>query len=152
MDAISLISKISPFIGREVMIYRFVPLFKGLSSDGMFHVRKAFAVCCKDICAVLDDDSVEEYVFPLFLTLCKDEVWGVRKACADVFTDVAYAGIPSTRREKLTPAFLLLLNDPSRWVRKAAYQSLGPFISTFYDPDAYHICLVKYCTSNSCCT
>jgi len=23
---------------------------------------QAFAVCCKDICAVLDDDSVEEYV------------------------------------------------------------------------------------------
>lgn len=137
LDAISLISKLSPYLGRDVMLKEFVPLFKGLSCDGIFHVRKAFAICCKDICPVLDDDSVEEYVLPLFLCLCKDEVWGVRKACADVFTDVSYASLPLTRREKLTPAFLQLLNDPSRWVRKAAYQSLGPFISTFYDPDSY---------------
>lgn len=38
------------------------------------------------------------------------------------------------RRKELSPIFINLLRDQSRWVRMAAFQALGPFISTFADP------------------
>jgi serine/threonine-protein phosphatase 4 regulatory subunit 1 len=52
-------------------------------------------------------------------------------ACADVFMDMSLSCSLLTRQERLTPVFLHLLKDDSKWVRKAAFQSLGPFISTF---------------------
>ncbi|KAH6944146.1 hypothetical protein HPB50_002051 [Hyalomma asiaticum] len=66
--------------------------------------------------------------------LCEDCVWGVRKACADVFMPVSCVCTLATRRNSLAPLFLNLLDDQSRWVRIAAYQALGPFISTFANP------------------
>lgn len=66
--------------------------------------------------------------------MCSDDVYGVRKACAEVITYVSCASSLGIRKELLTPAFVKLLQDESRWVRIAAYQSLGPFISTFADP------------------
>ena len=38
------------------------------------------------------------------------------------------------RKQDLSPLFINLLRDQSRWVRMAAFQALGPFISTFADP------------------
>ena len=35
------------------------------------------------------------------------------------------------RVQILTPLFLQFLNDSSRYVKLAAYQQLGPFITTF---------------------
>merc|ERR1719510_906668 len=61
-------------------------------------------------------------------------VWGVRKACADVFMPVSCVCSPTVRQSELSPLFLNLLKDQSRWVRMAAFQALGPFISTFADP------------------
>lgn len=66
--------------------------------------------------------------------MCSDEVYGVRKACAEVITYVSCACSLDIRKELLAPAFVKLLEDDRRWVRIAAYQSLGPFISTFADP------------------
>ena len=40
---------------------------------------------------------------------------------------------PSVRQSELSPLFINLLRDQSRWVRMAAFQALGPFISTFAD-------------------
>lgn len=40
----------------------------------------------------------------------------------------------SVRQLELAPVFINLLRDQSRWVRMAAFQALGPFISTFADP------------------
>ncbi len=71
---------------------------------------------------------------PKFFYLCEDGVWGVRKACADVFMPVSCVCSPSVRRSELSPLFVNLLRDQSRWVRMAAFQALGPFISTFADP------------------
>lgn len=71
---------------------------------------------------------------PKFFYLCEDGVWGVRKACADVFMPVSCVCSPSVRKAELAPLFVNLLRDQSRWVRMAAYQALGPFISTFADP------------------
>ena len=61
-------------------------------------------------------------------------MWGVRKACADVFMPVSCVCSPTVRQTELSPLFINLLRDQSRWVRMAAFQALGPFISTFADP------------------
>ncbi len=71
---------------------------------------------------------------PKFFYLCEDGVWGVRKACADVFMPVSCVCSPAVRKAELSPLFINLLRDQSRWVRMAAFQALGPFISTFADP------------------
>ncbi|XP_014674064.1 PREDICTED: serine/threonine-protein phosphatase 4 regulatory subunit 1-like [Priapulus caudatus] len=47
---------------------------------------------------------------------------------------VSCAVSPSIRRRDLAPLFISLICDQSRWVRMAAFQALGPFISTFADP------------------
>uniref|UniRef100_A0A1X7T7C8 Uncharacterized protein n=1 Tax=Amphimedon queenslandica TaxID=400682 RepID=A0A1X7T7C8_AMPQE len=125
MDTVMLIGRVASFLGQEVCVSEFVPQLPALASDAMFH---SFAICCKDLCSVIGPASTEEVI------LCKDEVWGVRKACADVFMDVSLGCSLLSRQERLTPVFLHLLKDDSRWVRKAAYQYLGPFISTFYTP------------------
>ena len=69
-----------------------------------------------------------------FYTLCQDELWGVRKACAEVFMSISRVVSQSKRRHDLGALFVNLLQDESRWVRMAAFQALGPFISTFADP------------------
>ena len=38
------------------------------------------------------------------------------------------------RRTVLAPTFAKLLQDDCRWVQMSAFQTLGPFISTFADP------------------
>ena len=75
----------------------------------------------------------------------------MRKACADVFMPVSCVCCPAVRQAELSPLFINLLKvliinlvitshlinysqDQSRWVRMAAFQALGPFISTFADP------------------
>ena len=58
----------------------------------------------------------------------------MRKACADVFMPVSCVCSPTVRQAELSPLFINLLRDQSRWVRMAAFQALGPFISTFADP------------------
>ncbi|XP_028409938.1 serine/threonine-protein phosphatase 4 regulatory subunit 1-like [Dendronephthya gigantea] len=73
-------------------------------------------------------------MLPVFMKLCQDGVWGVRKACAECFMNVSTVASKEVRRNELAPLFINLLGDKSRWVQMAAYQSLGPFISTFADP------------------
>lgn len=38
------------------------------------------------------------------------------------------------RKAVLAPVFASLLSDVSRWVRMSAFQTLGPFITTFAEP------------------
>uniref|UniRef100_A0A8C9F2X0 Serine/threonine-protein phosphatase 4 regulatory subunit 1 n=1 Tax=Pavo cristatus TaxID=9049 RepID=A0A8C9F2X0_PAVCR len=73
---------------------------------------------------------------PKFFELCSDSVWGMRKACAECFMAVSYTTSPEVRRSKLSPLFISLISDTCRWVRQAAFQSLGPFISTFANPSS----------------
>lgn len=58
----------------------------------------------------------------------------MRKACAEVFMYVSCCCPAKSRNELLAPVFIKLLQDDCRWVRIAAYQALGPFISTFANP------------------
>ncbi|KAM7237403.1 hypothetical protein CapIbe_011647 [Capra ibex] len=58
----------------------------------------------------------------------------MRKACAECFLAVAHDMSPEVCRARLWPLFITLISDPCRWVLQAAFQSLGPFISTFANP------------------
>uniref|UniRef100_A0A667G8X4 Serine/threonine-protein phosphatase 4 regulatory subunit 1-like n=1 Tax=Lynx canadensis TaxID=61383 RepID=A0A667G8X4_LYNCA len=94
---------------------------------------------CPILLALSAPDSDDEYKaeavnIPKFLELCSDNVWGMRKACAECFMAVSYNASPEVRRAQLSPLFIRLISDPCRWVRQAAFQSLGPFISTFANP------------------
>nr|XP_055228823.1 serine/threonine-protein phosphatase 4 regulatory subunit 1-like isoform X2 [Gorilla gorilla gorilla] len=81
-----------------------------------------------------DEYKAEAVSIPKFFELCSDAVWGMRKACAECFTAVSHSSSPEVRRTQLSPLFIRLVSDPCRWVRQAAFQSLGPFISTFANP------------------
>merc|ERR1712223_1435889 len=87
-----------------------------------------------DFSNVVGSDPTEQTLLPKFFYLCEGGVWGVRKACADVFMPVSCVCSPTVRQTELSPLFINLLRDQSRWVRMAAFQALGPFISTFADP------------------
>lgn len=133
-EAVALLSKMAPMIGREMSERLFLDRFAALCTDPLFHVRKVCAANFGDFSGVVGPESTEKILLPKFFFLCEDGVWGVRKACADVFMPVSCVCSPTIRQTELSPLFINLLRDPSRWVRMAAFQALGPFISTFADP------------------
>ncbi|XP_030068540.1 serine/threonine-protein phosphatase 4 regulatory subunit 1 isoform X2 [Microcaecilia unicolor] len=115
VEAVNIICKMTSMLGRDTVEQVLLPRFCELCSDGkLFQVRK----------------------IPKFLELCTDSVWGMRKACAECFMAVSYTASGEIRRTKLSPLFINLISDPCRWVRQAAFQSLGPFISTFANPSS----------------
>ncbi|KAG0719281.1 Serine/threonine-protein phosphatase 4 regulatory subunit 1 [Chionoecetes opilio] len=127
-------SKMAPLIGREMTERLFLQRFTSLCSDALFQVRKVCASNFGDFCSVVGSKPTEDILVSRFVSLCEDGVWGVRKACAEVFMSVSCACSLNTRKDRLSPVFVSLLTDQSRWVRVAAFQNLGPFISTFADP------------------
>jgi len=133
-EAVALLSKMAPMIGREMSERLFLERFAALCVDPLFHVRKVCAANFGDFSGVVGPESTEKILLPKFFYLCGDGVWGVRKACADVFMPVSCVCSPTVRQAELSPLFINLLRDQSRWVRMAAFQALGPFISTFADP------------------
>lgn len=133
-EGVALMSKMAPLIGRDMTEKHFLRSFASLCMDTLFQVRKVCAANLGDICNIVAIDSTENILLPRFSYLCDDAIWGVRKACADVFTAVSYSCSTETRRQELAPLFVNLLCDQSRWVRMAAFQALGPFISTYADP------------------
>ncbi|XP_076055930.1 serine/threonine-protein phosphatase 4 regulatory subunit 1-like isoform X3 [Oratosquilla oratoria] len=133
-EAVALMSKMAPLIGREMTERLFLERFTRLCSDSQFQVRKVCAANFGEFCSVVGTQPAEDILLCKFVHLCKDGVWGVRKACAEVFMSVSCACSLIIRKEKLSPVFVSLLTDQSRWVRVAAFQNLGPFISTFADP------------------
>ncbi|XP_067291244.1 serine/threonine-protein phosphatase 4 regulatory subunit 1 isoform X2 [Pseudorasbora parva] len=134
-EAMAIICKMAPMVGKDVTERLFLPRFCEMCCDcRMFHVRKVCAANFGDICSVVGGDATEELLLPRFFQLCSDNVWGVRKACAECFMTVSSATSAEVRRTKLSSLFISLISDPSRWVRQAAFQSLGQFISTFASP------------------
>ncbi|XP_033625553.1 serine/threonine-protein phosphatase 4 regulatory subunit 1-like isoform X2 [Asterias rubens] len=133
-EAVALMSKVAPLVGRDITLKLVLPQFSELCSDSMFHIRKVCAANFGDICNVVGEEPTEKLLLPKFEDLCEDSVWGVRKACAECFMAVSWAVSRTVRKDNLSPLFVKLLCDPSRWVRMAAFQTLGPFISTFADP------------------
>ncbi|XP_031341311.1 serine/threonine-protein phosphatase 4 regulatory subunit 1-like isoform X4 [Photinus pyralis] len=132
--SITLMSRLVPFLGREVTERVFLQRFSQLCMSNMFCVRKVCASHFGDFCAVIGKEAYDNVLLPSYLNLCADEIWGVRKACAEVIISVSSACSSAKRRMSLAPVFAKLLQDQSRWVRLSAFESLGPFISTFADP------------------
>ncbi|XP_059391500.1 serine/threonine-protein phosphatase 4 regulatory subunit 1-like [Carassius carassius] len=136
-EAMAIICKMAPMVGKDVTERLFLPRFCEMCCDcRMFHVRKVCAANFGDMCSVVGGEATEELLLPRFFQLCSDNVWGVRKACAECFMTVSSASSPEVRRTRLSSLFISLISDPSRWVRQAAFQSLGPFISTFAGPSS----------------
>ncbi|PSN40587.1 hypothetical protein C0J52_10368 [Blattella germanica] len=132
--AVALMSKMAPLIGSSSTERLFLNRFATLCTDPVFYVRKFCAANFGEFCAVVGTNSMESVLLPRFVDLCADDIWGVRKACAETFMSVSCACTLETRKQSLAPIFANLLVDQSRWVRMSAYQTLGPFISTFADP------------------
>uniref|UniRef100_A0A8C5K8C8 Serine/threonine-protein phosphatase 4 regulatory subunit 1 n=2 Tax=Jaculus jaculus TaxID=51337 RepID=A0A8C5K8C8_JACJA len=136
-EAVAIMCKMAPMVGKDITERLILPRFCEMCCDcRMFHVRKVCAANFGDICSVVGQQATEEMLLPRFFQLCSDNVWGVRKACAECFMAVSCATCQEIRRTKLSALFITLISDPSRWVRQAAFQSLGPFISTFANPSS----------------
>ncbi|XP_075069393.1 serine/threonine-protein phosphatase 4 regulatory subunit 1 isoform X2 [Mixophyes fleayi] len=134
-EAVAIMCKMASMVGKDITERLILPRFCEMCCDcRMFHVRKVCAANFGDICSVVGQDATEKMLLPRFFQLCSDNVWGVRKACAECFMAVSCATSQELRRTKLSALFINLISDPSRWVRQAAFQSLGPFISTFANP------------------
>lgn len=130
-EAITLISSLAQYLGPEIIINRFLDRYIELCQDKLLHVRKCCAGTFPRICQVLGPVVSEQKLLPVFSKLCNDDIWGVRKVCADGFTIISTDMGQRARVQILTPLFLQFLNDSSRYVKLAAYQQLGPFITTF---------------------
>ncbi|XP_061851071.1 serine/threonine-protein phosphatase 4 regulatory subunit 1 isoform X8 [Colius striatus] len=136
-EAVAIMCKMASMVGKDITERLVLPRFCEMCCDcRMFHVRKVCAANFGDICSVVGQQATEEMLLPRFFQLCSDNVWGVRKACAECFMAVSCATSQEVRRTKLSSLFINLISDPSRWVRQAAFQSLGPFISTFANPSS----------------
>ncbi|XP_005282709.2 serine/threonine-protein phosphatase 4 regulatory subunit 1 isoform X1 [Chrysemys picta bellii] len=136
-EAVAIMCKMASMVGKDITERLILPRFCEMCCDcRMFHVRKVCAANFGDICSVVGQQATEEMLLPRFFQLCSDNVWGVRKACAECFMAVSCATSQEVRRTKLSTLFISLISDPSRWVRQAAFQSLGPFISTFANPSS----------------
>ncbi|XP_022341101.2 serine/threonine-protein phosphatase 4 regulatory subunit 1-like isoform X1 [Crassostrea virginica] len=133
-EAVALMSKMAPLLGTDMTERLFLLRFCEMCTDPLFHVRKVCAANFGDICKVAGQDNTEKHLLPKFYYLCEDGVWGVRKACAECFMVVSCSCSQDVRKGELANLFVNLLCDLSRWVRMAAFQQLGPFISTFADP------------------
>ncbi|XP_067934475.1 serine/threonine-protein phosphatase 4 regulatory subunit 1-like isoform X2 [Watersipora subatra] len=135
-EAVSLMVRISLLVSKDVVEKLFLPKFCELCSESMFHIRKVCATSIGEMCRIVGPQLAEQYLLPKFFNLCEDGIWGVRKACTECFMDVSSSLSPNTRRAELAQLFVGLLCDQSRWVRMSAFQALGPFISTFANPDS----------------
>ncbi|XP_067652589.1 serine/threonine-protein phosphatase 4 regulatory subunit 1-like isoform X1 [Haliotis asinina] len=135
-EAVALMSKMAPLLGKDITERQFLSRYCEMCTDPLFHVRKVCAANFGELCAVVGTENTEEHMLPKFYYLCEDGVWGVRKACAECFMNVSCASSLEVRRNDLASLFVNLLCDQSRWVKMAAFQQLGPFISTFADPNS----------------
>ncbi|XP_075702981.1 serine/threonine-protein phosphatase 4 regulatory subunit 1-like isoform X2 [Rhinoderma darwinii] len=137
VEAVNIICKMISMLGRQTVEQMLLPRFCDLCSDSkLFQVRKVCAANFGDVCNAVGQEATEKFLIPKFLELCSDSAWGMRKVCAECFMAVSYTTSSQVRRTKLSPLFINLISDPCRWVRQTAFQSLGPFISTFANPSS----------------
>ncbi|XP_053309279.1 serine/threonine-protein phosphatase 4 regulatory subunit 1-like [Spea bombifrons] len=137
VEAVNIICKMISMLGKQTVEQMLLPRFCDLCSDAkLFQVRKVCAANFGDVCNAVGQEATEKFLIPKFLELCSDSAWGMRKVCAECFMSVSYTTSSEVRRTKLSPLFINLISDPCRWVRQTAFQSLGPFISTFANPSS----------------
>ncbi|XP_035228671.1 serine/threonine-protein phosphatase 4 regulatory subunit 1-like isoform X3 [Stegodyphus dumicola] len=134
-ESIVLMSKLAVLLGKDVAEELFLDRLFSLCADKANNVRKACASTFGDFCTTVGRETTEELLLPKFVNLCEDQAWCVRKACTENFMPVSCVVSRETRCNELATLYMYLLSDQSRWVRLTAYQALGPFISTFAEPD-----------------
>ncbi|CAH1390720.1 unnamed protein product, partial [Nezara viridula] len=134
IGVITVISKMAPWIGSDLSERLIVPLLEELSQESELGIRRVCASLYRDLCSVVSTEVSESRLVPSFLKLCCDPEWVVRQTCAEVFMSVSCKVTLATRKALLAPAFAKLLVDRVRWVQLSAFQSLGPFITTFAEP------------------
>jgi hypothetical protein len=66
LDGLVILSRICTSLKTEVLVREFVPFFEYLASDNMFHVRKAFAMCCKELSPAMSTEENEVYIVSVF--------------------------------------------------------------------------------------
>ena len=115
-EAVSLLAKIVPRLGKEVTTNDVLPVYLNSCVDDLFHVRKVSATHAPDFARVVGLDVTEQQILPAFAILAEDVVWGVRKACADSFSLLSEIVSDENRKNILSDLFVKLLNDESRWV------------------------------------
>ncbi|XP_054711715.1 serine/threonine-protein phosphatase 4 regulatory subunit 1-like isoform X2 [Uloborus diversus] len=135
VECILLMSKLATLLGKELTEEVFLEHFFFLCGDKTNNIRKACASAFGDFCTVAGREVTEEVLLPRFFVLCEDAAWCVRKACTENFMPVSCVVSRETRWKELASQYMVLLSDQSRWVRLTAYQTLGPFISTFAEPE-----------------
>lgn len=134
IGVITLVSKMAPWVGQDLSERLIVPLLEEMSMESELGVRRVCASLYRDLCSVVSTEVSESRLVPSFLKLCCDTEWVVRQTCAEVFMSVSCKVTLATRKTLLAPAFAKLLVDRVRWVQLSAFQSLGPFITTFAEP------------------
>ncbi|XP_075228687.1 serine/threonine-protein phosphatase 4 regulatory subunit 1-like isoform X2 [Lycorma delicatula] len=132
--AISVMTKMAHVLGREATEEFFVPRIISLSMDSAVNVRRMCVANFGEYCSAVNPQVTENILLPCFVKLCHDENWEVRKACAEVIMSVSCACRLETRKSTLAPVCAALLSDRLRAVRMAAFETLGPFITTFAQP------------------
>lgn len=130
MTAAVLLNELAEKLGQELVVQFVTPEVICLSEDHVFRVRKATALNMDRVCATAGDATAVKRLVPAFKRLSQDDIWGVRKACAESLVAVSKAVSEKVRVEEMIPMFERFASDPSKWVRTAAYQHLGPFLST----------------------
>ncbi|NWS09691.1 PP4R1 phosphatase, partial [Pachyramphus minor] len=136
VEAVNIICKMASMLSRTTVEHMLLPRFCELCSDGkLFQVRKICAANFGDICNAVGQEATER------LLVCKTKT--IYRTCISQFKRfnnelfyLSYTTSPEVRRSKLSPLFISLISDTCRWVRQAAFQSLGPFISTFANPSS----------------
>ncbi|XP_014275198.1 serine/threonine-protein phosphatase 4 regulatory subunit 1 isoform X4 [Halyomorpha halys] len=134
IGVITVISKMAPWIGSDLSERLVVPVLEEMSQESELGIRRVCASLYRDLCSVVSTEVSESRLVPSFLKLCCDPEWVVRQTCAEVFMSVSCKVTLATRKALLAPAFAKLLVDRVRWVQLSAFQSLGPFITTFAEP------------------
>lgn len=131
--AAQLFNELASVFGSKLCEETVVKQMKELAKDSSFSVRKTVASNLGEICKNIGTEQTVQSVLPMYMDLSRDEIWGVRKACAESLVHISSHVSPEVRTNDLVEVFRRFSEDVSRWVRMAAYQHLGPFISTFTD-------------------
>ena len=131
MAAALLMERLGPHLGQELCNQFVVPTMEHLADDESFRVRKAVALHLSGIIKSVEELVNYERLIPMWIALAEDEIWGVRRACAESIMDVSQALMDEDDRAVLYDPMCNLLEDENeRWVQNAAFEQLGPFITT----------------------
>ena len=87
-------------------------------------MRMTAASLLSDMCGVIGEDLVRQFVAPEIISLAEDAVFRVRKAAAINLSKICLVAGPTDTKARLLPAYMRLTKDDMYRVRKACAESL----------------------------